>query len=82
MWWSPVIILCGKTLNFIREYQFHYVILDESQTIKNPHSKLYRAMTELQASHKMVVTGTPIENSLTDLWSQINFVNEGLVGEP
>ena len=69
-----------QDIEFLREYQFHYVILDESQTIKNPHSKLYRAMTELQASHKMVVTGTPIENSLTDLWSQINFVNEGLLG--
>ncbi|MEX0981871.1 MAG: DEAD/DEAH box helicase [Bacteroidales bacterium] len=69
-----------QDIEFLREYPFHYVILDESQTIKNPHSKLYRAMTELQASHKMVVTGTPIENSLTDLWSQINFVNEGLLG--
>ena len=69
-----------QDIEFLREYPFHYIILDESQTIKNPHSKLYRAMTELQASHKMVVTGTPIENSLTDLWSQINFVNEGLLG--
>ncbi len=69
-----------QDIAFLRDYPFHYVILDESQMIKNPHSKLYRAMIELQASHKLVVTGTPIENSLTDLWSQINFVNEGLLG--
>jgi SNF2 family DNA or RNA helicase len=69
-----------QDIDFLREYEFHYVILDESQMIKNPHSKLYRAMSDLRASHKMVVTGTPIENSLTDLWSQINFVNEGLLG--
>jgi len=69
-----------QDIDFIREFLFHYVILDESQMIKNPHSKLYRAMTELQARHKLVLTGTPIENSLTDLWSQINFVNEGLLG--
>lgn len=69
-----------QDIGFLRDYPFHYVILDESQMIKNPHSKLYRAMIELQASHKLVVTGTPIENSLTDLWSQINFVNEGLLG--
>ncbi len=69
-----------QDIDFIRDYAFHYVILDESQMIKNPHSKLYRAMSDLNARHKMVVTGTPIENSLTDLWSQINFVNEGLLG--
>lgn len=69
-----------QDIDFLGEYEFLYVILDESQMIKNPHSKLYRAMTELQAKHKLVVTGTPIENSLTDLWSQINFVNEGLLG--
>ncbi len=69
-----------QDIDFLREYPFHYVILDESQMIKNPHSKLYRSMIELQASHKLVLTGTPIENSLTDLWSQINFVNEGLLG--
>jgi len=69
-----------QDIEFLRDYPFHYVILDESQMIKNPHSKLYRAMSELTASHKLVLTGTPIENSLTDLWSQINFVNEGLLG--
>ncbi|MEX0987084.1 MAG: DEAD/DEAH box helicase [Bacteroidales bacterium] len=69
-----------QDIEFLHEYGFHYVILDESQMIKNPHSKLYKAMIELNARHKLVLTGTPIENSLTDLWSQINFVNEGLLG--
>jgi len=82
--YSDVIISSYHTvrqdIEFLRQYEFLYVILDESQMIKNPHSKLYRAMIELQAKHKLVVTGTPIENSLTDLWSQINFVNEGLLG--
>jgi len=64
----------------LAEFEFHYVILDESQMIKNPSSKLYQAMIELRAEHRMVLTGTPIENSLTDLWSQINFVNPGLLG--
>jgi SNF2 family DNA or RNA helicase len=61
-------------------FSFHYVILDESQMIKNPSSKLYQAITDLQAEHRMVLTGTPIENSLLDLWSQINFLNPGLLG--
>jgi len=59
---------------------FHYIVLDESQMIKNPSSKLYNAIVTLQSDHKVVLTGTPIENSLTDLWSQINFVNPGLLG--
>ncbi|MFO7933681.1 MAG: DEAD/DEAH box helicase [Bacteroidales bacterium] len=61
-------------------FHFHYIILDESQMIKNPSSKLYQSVIELQSDHKLVLTGTPIENSLTDLWSQINFVNPGLLG--
>jgi len=61
-------------------FHFHYIILDESQMIKNSSSKLYNAIITLQSDHRIVLTGTPIENSLTDLWSQINFVNPGLLG--
>ncbi len=64
----------------LSSYPFFYVILDESQMIKNPSSKLYQAIVDLQSEHRVVLTGTPIENSLTDLWSQINFVNPGLLG--
>ena len=64
----------------LADFPFHSIILDESQMIKNPSSKLYHSMLELKADHRMVLTGTPIENSLTDLWSQINFVNPGLLG--
>jgi superfamily II DNA or RNA helicase len=62
------------------DFNFHYVILDESQMIKNPSSKVYQAVTELNCRHRIVLTGTPIENSLTDLWAQVNFVNPGLLG--
>ncbi len=54
--------------------------MDESQTIKNADSKIFQAITELKAQHRIVLTGTPIENSLTDLWSQIEFINPGLLG--
>jgi len=66
--------------NQLSGFRFHYIVLDESQMIKNPSSKLYNAIVSLQSEHKVVLTGTPIENSLTDLWSQINFVNPGLLG--
>ena len=61
-------------------YAFEGVILDESQAIKNPESKISRAVRQLQARYKLVLTGTPIENSLTDLWAQMAFVNPGLLG--
>jgi len=59
---------------------FFYAILDESQFIKNPESKTYEAIMQLRATHKLVLTGTPIENSLSDLWAQMNFLNPGLLG--
>lgn len=69
-----------QDIAMLSTFDFHYIILDESQMIKNPSSKLYQAIIELKSDHKVVLTGTPIENSLTDLWSQINFVNPGLLG--
>ena len=69
-----------KDIMKLSTFRFHYIVLDESQMIKNPFSKLYNAIVTLQSDHKVVLTGTPIENSLTDLWSQINFVNPGLLG--
>jgi SNF2 family DNA or RNA helicase len=64
----------------LKDYNFNYVILDESQYIKNPSSKIYHAVNRLKAAHRLVLTGTPIENSLTDLWTQLNFLNRGLLG--
>ncbi|MBI9066744.1 MAG: DEAD/DEAH box helicase [Salinivirgaceae bacterium] len=64
----------------LKYFPFQYLILDESQVIKNPDSKIYKSVVQLQAKHRLVLTGTPIENSLTDLWSQMNFLNKGLLG--
>ena len=61
-------------------YEFFYLILDESQNIKNSSSKTYKSILEIRSKHKLVITGTPIENSLSDLWSQFNFLNRGLLG--
>lgn len=67
-------------IDFLKEYTFAFCILDESQQIKNPASKASQAAFELKATHRFVLTGTPVENNLTDLWSQMNFVNPGLMG--
>jgi hypothetical protein len=65
----------------LRSFEFLYIILDESQTIKNAESKIFQTITELKARYRIVLTGTPIENSLTDLWSQMEFINPGLLGD-
>jgi SNF2 family DNA or RNA helicase len=63
-----------------RSFDFLYIILDESQLVKNPFSKTFKALMQLKSSYRLVLTGTPIENSLLDLWSQMNFLNPGLLG--
>ena len=67
-------------INLLQTCTFHHLILDESQYVKNPDSMIYKAVKQIKAQHKVALTGTPIENSLTDLWAQFNIVNEGLLG--
>ncbi len=59
---------------------FNYIVLDESQTVKNPASQAYQSIMQLKCRHRLALTGTPLENSLSDLWSQVNFINPGLLG--
>ena len=66
---------------FMSVYPFYYIILDESQAIKNPESLNSQVVCSMICAHRLVLTGTPIENSLTDLWSQMNFLNKGLLGD-
>ncbi|MDR1593050.1 MAG: DEAD/DEAH box helicase [Prevotellaceae bacterium] len=61
-------------------FMFHHLILDESQYVKNPESQTYKAVRRVTAQYKLSLTGTPIENSLTDLWAQFNIINEGMLG--
>ena len=56
------------------------VILDESQTIKNPDSQVARAAYRLKGGWRLVLSGTPVENRLDELWSQLHFTNPGLLG--
>lgn len=67
--------------DMMRNHYFHYIILDESQNIKNPHSQAAKAVKSLKSAHKIVLTGTPVENSVTELWSQMSFINPGLLGD-
>jgi hypothetical protein len=59
---------------------WHTIIADEAQAIKNPQAKRTQAAMGLKGDFKMITTGTPIENNLTELWSLFRFINPGLLG--
>ncbi|MEM8565128.1 MAG: DEAD/DEAH box helicase [Bacteroidota bacterium] len=67
-------------VDILCDYYFNYVILDESQAIKNPTSNIAKAVKDLNTRNRLILTGTPLENSTMDLWSQISFINPGLLG--
>jgi SNF2 family DNA or RNA helicase len=67
-------------IELLQKFFFNYIILDESQVIKNPTSNIAKAVRELKSRHKLVLTGTPIENTTLDLWSQMSFINPGILG--
>ncbi len=65
---------------WLKTYVWHYVILDEAQAIKNPGTKQTRNIKALQSQNRIIMTGTPVENRLSDLWSLFDFLNPGLLG--
>ncbi|MBI1227109.1 MAG: ATP-dependent helicase [Bacteroidetes bacterium] len=67
-------------MDLLRKIEWEYVVLDESQYIKNPESAVFKAVGELVAKHKISLSGTPIENSLSDLWAQMQFLNPSMLG--
>lgn len=69
-----------KDSDKLQQLNFSFIILDESQQIKNASSKTATAAYSLQGDLKFALTGTPIENHLSDLWSQMQFVNPDLLG--
>jgi SNF2 family DNA or RNA helicase len=64
----------------LAELQWRLAIVDEAQAIKNPGAKQTRQLKNLNAQSRIALTGTPVENRLTDLWSIFDFTNPGLLG--
>jgi hypothetical protein len=69
-----------RDIEFLSKPTFNYVVLDEAQAIKNPASQNAKAVRLLRARHRVVMTGTPVENHLGDLWSLFEFLNPGMLG--
>lgn len=67
-------------IGFLKKQAFNIIALDESQAIKNPDSKRYKAVRLLQGRQRLVLTGTPVENNTFDLFAQLSFALPGLLG--
>lgn len=67
-------------IELLKTQYFYYIILDESQNIKNPASKSFKAVKILKSEYKLILSGTPVENTVNDLWTQMSFINPGLLG--
>ncbi len=72
--------LLRRDIEMLTHYEFNYLILDEAQAIKNPLAETAKAVRLLRGSHRLTLTGTPVENNTLELWSQFAFLNPGLLG--
>lgn len=73
--------LLRNDIIFFATQSFGIIVMDEAQIFKNRSSMLYKCISSLQAGFRLSLTGTPIENSLADLWTQMDVLNRGLLGD-
>ncbi|NDC41323.1 MAG: helicase SNF2, partial [Chitinophagia bacterium] len=67
-------------IKLFKEIEFDYVVLDESQSIKNPQSQVAKASLLLNCKNRLALSGTPLQNNTFDLYAQMNFLNPGMLG--
>lgn len=81
--YDVIITTYGTLRSDIKQFvdvDFDYVILDESQAIKNPSSKVTKAASLLKAKSRLCLSGTPLQNNTFDIYAQMNFLNPGMLG--
>lgn len=71
--------LVRRDIEELQKYEFRYIVLDESQNIKNALSQTAQSVKQLKAEHKLALSGTPIENRLEELWSVFDFLMPGFL---
>ena len=64
----------------LEQFNFGYIVCDESHVIKNPAAQLSKAIIRLQSRNRIAMSGTPVQNNTFDLYTQMNFINPGLLG--
>ncbi|XP_022646196.1 TATA-binding protein-associated factor 172-like isoform X2 [Varroa destructor] len=72
--------LVRNDIDFFSAIRWNYVILDEGHVIKNNKTKLSKAVKQLRASHRLILSGTPIQNNVTELWNLFDFLMPGFLG--
>jgi len=72
--------LLRRDIDEYNKVHFDYIVLDEAQHIKNPQTANAKTCKSLQADHRLILTGTPVENSLRELWSLFDFLQPGMLG--
>lgn len=73
--------LLQRDIEKLKRHSFKFAILDEAQLIKNPQAKVSIAARQLKAQHRLCLSGTPVENNLTELWSLFHFLIPGFLGD-
>ena len=73
----PLIV---RDRELLAQHEFHLLVLDEAQFIKNPKAQSFQVVRQLRARHRVSLTGTPLENHLGELWAQFDFLMPGLLG--
>ncbi|WP_333878034.1 DEAD/DEAH box helicase [Methylobacter sp.] len=73
--------LLSRDEETLLEHEYHYLILDEAQTVKNPLSKAAQLVRRIKAGHRLCLTGTPMENHLGELWAQFDFLMPGFLSD-
>ncbi|KAL2261630.1 hypothetical protein VTK26DRAFT_3723 [Humicola hyalothermophila] len=72
--------VCRNDIEVIEKYNWNYVVLDEGHLIKNPKAKITLAVKRLISNHRLILTGTPIQNNVLELWSLFDFLMPGFLG--
>ena len=72
--------VCRNDIDIISKYNWNYVVLDEGHLIKNPKAKVSIAVKKLASNHRLILTGTPIQNNVLELWSLFDFLMPGFLG--
>ena len=70
-----------RDIEHFRDRDFHLLILDEAQAIKNPRSQINKAVAALSARHRLCLSGTPVENNVEELWALFDFLMPGFLGD-
>ncbi|KAK1756056.1 hypothetical protein QBC47DRAFT_178986 [Echria macrotheca] len=72
--------VCRNDIDILEKYNWNYVVLDEGHLIKNPKTKITMAVKRLASNHRLILTGTPIQNNVLELWSLFDFLMPGFLG--